>query len=543
MSSVSQQNSVWEPLSTRIFRYLWLATLVSNIGNAMHEVGAGWLMTSLTSSPVMVALVQTAFSLPAFFLLLPSGALSDILDRRRYLISSNFAAGLTAALLAALTITGLVTDWSLLGLTFVLGIGLAMIMPAWQAIIPEVVPREQLQGAISLNTMGMNLSRVIGSLIAGQVIAWTGSGVVFLCNAVTFTCIIITLWRWRRERPSPALPPESLRPAIRTGLRYALHAPALQATILRSIGFFLFASIMWAFLPLIARVLLAGTPQTYSFLVTAVSSGAIGGGLLLAKLRRHFNNDQLITWSALLFAVGISLTATIHSIAVALPALALCGACWITVMTCSQVAAQIALPNWVRARGLSVFLTFFMGSLALGPFIWGSIAEFSSVPAAMLIAAIGIVVSSLYSRRWPVEGGDQPDHSPANHWQKPMPLIPVAPQQGPVMVCIHYHLEPGNEKEFLSLMQQWGKARRRDGASDWNILQDTRQEQVYMEYFVVSSWLDHLRQHERITRQDARLQLRIRELQRNGTQPTITHYVKPAEVKPTRDEPMPRNLQ
>lgn len=538
-ASTTSQRSPWEPLSIRTFRYLWLATLVSNIGTWMHEVGAGWLMTSLTTSPVMVSLVQTAVTLPALFLLLPSGALSEILDRRRYLMTGNFAMGVTATVLGALTITGLITDWSLLGLTFVLGSGMAMIMPAWQAVIPEVVPREQLQGAIALNTMGMNLSRVIGSLIAGQLIALAGSGVVFICNAVTFSFIIMVLWRWRREPPATHLPPEGLRAAMRTGLRYTVHSPALQATILRGIGFFFFASVMWAFLPLIARVLLEGTEQTYSFLFAAVSTGAIVSALLLPRMRQRFDNDQLITWAAVLFAIGITLTATLHVLWVVLPALAICGACWITVMTCSQVSAQTALPNWVRSRGLSVFLTFFMGSLALGPFIWGSVAEFSSIPTAMLIAAVGIVVSSLLSRRWPVSGNDRLDHTPSGHWRKPEPAVPVSPDQGPVMVCIHYHLEPANEAEFLSLMQQWGKARRRDGASDWNLLQDTTREHVYMEYFVVASWLEHLRQHERITRQDARLQLRIRELLKTGTQPEITHYVKPAARADAGDGPVP----
>lgn len=527
MNTAIEQKSPWEPLKITAFRYLWLATLVSNIGTWMHEVGAGWLMTTLNSSPVMVSLVQTAVSLPAFFILLPSGALSDILDRRWYLITGNTAMGITAALIGILTVFGLINEWSLLALTFILGIGMAMIMPAWQAIIPEVVPRSELQGAIALNTMGMNMSRVIGSLIAGQLIVWAGIGTVFILNAVTFIFIITVLFKWQRQPSDSKLPPEGLRSAIRTGLRYTRHSPALQATIIRGIGFFFFASVMWAFLPLIARELLGGNSQTYSFLFASISIGAISSALLLPKLRRRFNNDQLINWASLVFTVGIIATATVHNFFLAIITLACCGAAWITVMTSAQVSAQTAVPNWVRSRGIAVFLTFFMGSLAVGPFVWGTVAEFTSIPLAMIIAASGVGICSILTRPWPVSGNDQIDHTPSGHWRKPEPVVDIAHQQGPVMVTIRYQVQEEARAEFLQLLVQLGKARKRDGAYDWNLMQDTTTEHVYLEYFMVHTWLDHLRQHERITRQDAQIQHRIRELLVHGTAPGITHYIKP----------------
>ncbi|MDT8397138.1 MAG: MFS transporter [Pseudomonadales bacterium] len=527
-TTASSHSSPWSPLRLRTFRYLWLATLVSNIGSWMHDVGAGWLMVTLTTSPIMVALVQTATSLPAFFILLPSGALSDILDRRLYLMSGNIVMGLTALGLGLLTVTGHVDEWSLLGLTFLLGIGFAMIMPAWQAIIPEVVPRAELGGAIALNTMGMNVSRVIGSLIAGVIIAASGSGAVFLCNAATFIFIITVLAKWKRAPLDTKLPPEGFFPAIKTGLRYARHSPALQATIFRGVGFFFFASVMWALLPLIAKELLHGGPQTYSALFAAISVGAIASALLMPKVRARFSNDQLITYASIIFAIAMIITATVHVLALALLSLSVCGAAWITVMTGSQVSAQTALPNWVRSRGISVFLTFFMGSLAIGPFVWGNIAKFTDLPTAMITASVCLIIAALFTRRWPLSGNDKLDHTPSGHWKTPTPLIPVSPEQGPVMISIRYQVNSSHVPEFLTLMQQLGKARKRDGAFEWQLMQDTSGHDSYLEFFMVYTWLDHLRQHERISTQDAQLQHQIKLLLLTDTIPVITHFVKPS---------------
>lgn len=521
--------SPWSPLRIKTFRYLWLATLVSNIGTWMHEVGAGWLMSELTTSAVLISLMQTATSLPAFFMLLPSGALSDILDRRLYLLSANLGMAVVAVVLGILTVGGLINPLLLLILTLLLGAGTAMIMPAWQSIIPEVVPREELRGAIGLNTLGMNVSRVLGALIAGGIIALAGSGVVFICNALTFIFIIGVLIRWKRVPAETQLPPEQFFPAVRTGLRYTRHSPALQATIFRSIGFYFFASVMWALLPLIARELLGGNEITYSSLFAAISIGAIGNALMIPHWRTFLNNDQLITSAALLFASGIIVTALINIHAVALIALFFCGAAWITVMTCAQLSAQTALPNWVRSRGIAVFFTFFMGSLAIGPVVWGGLADLTDLPTSMITASVLLALATLYTRRWPVSGNESMDHTPSRHWRTPTPVTEVDPAQGPVMVTIRYQVQQENRKEFLELMQLLGKSRKRDGAIQWGIMQDTTQHDVYMEYYLIDSWLDHLRQHERISRQDAAVQHKIHTLLVDGTRPAITHYITPRQ--------------
>ncbi|MEO8778635.1 MAG: MFS transporter [Rhodanobacter sp.] len=531
MNQKSIPASPWSPLRVNTFRWLWIATLVSNIGSWMHDMGAGWLMTGLTTSPVIVALLQTATSLPAFFLLLPSGALSDILDRRKYLMCGNIGMSVVAIAIAFMTITGLINQWSLLLLTLMLGIGMAMIMPTWQSIIPEVVPRAELGGAIGLNTLGVNVSRAIGPLMAGLIIAHIGTGAVFVCNALSFAFIIFVLARWKRAVPETQLPPERISSAIATGLRYARYSPPLRAAVIRSIGFYFFASVMWSLLPLIARVHLRGNEQLYSWLYSAISLGAVGNVLLLPRWRMIFNDDQLLTVSSVVFAFGMSATALTHNHVVALLALCMCGGAWITVMTCAQTAAQTALPNWVRSRGMALFLTFFMGSLGIGPVVWGSVAQYFSISTAMLAASIGVVVATLYTRRWCISENDNVDHTPSRHWLTPAPKISINHEQGPVMVNVRYEVQAEHIERFLLEVQSLGKARRRDGATFWHIFSDTQNPGTYVEMYVVNNWLDHLRQHERISRHDARIQEGLKELLRRGSEVLVTQFV---NSSPTR---------
>jgi hypothetical protein len=350
---------------------------------------------------------------------------------------------------------------------------------------------------------------------------------VFICNALSLVFILVVLMRWKRVPPETALPPERFWPAVMTGLRYTRHSPALQATIFRSVGFYFFASVMWALLPLIARDLLQGDERTYSYLFASISIGAIGSAFLLPTLRKHMSNDHLITRAGLVFAVGIALTATVHNHALAMLALCACGAAWIIVMTGAQLSAQTALPNWVKSRGIAIFQTFFMGSLAIGPVVWGSVAEVSDLPTSMLIAAGCLVISSLFTRRWPLSGNDALDHTPSKHWQKPEPKLAIDPHQGPVMIAIRYEPEPGLINEFLREMQLLGRARQRDGATFWELFEDATNPGSYMETYVVPTWLDHLRQHERISRQDAQIQARIKALLQPDTAPVVTQFVKP----------------
>jgi MFS family permease len=522
------RSSAWSPLRIPVFRTLWIATLASNVGTWMHDVGAGWLMTSLSPSPVMVALVQTATTLPVFLLALPAGALSDIVDRRRYLIVVQLWMAVVAALLAVLTFTGITTAWALVLLTFAMGIGAAMMMPAWAAVTPELVPRAELQPAIALNSLGINIARAIGPALAGVIVAAAGTGAVFLLNAVSYLGVIVALSAWRREAPRSTLPGERFLSALRSGTRFARHAPELQAAVLRGISFFVFGSASWALLPLVAKDLEHGGPQAFGVLVASIGVGAVAGAFALPTLRRKLSRDALVAAASLLYATAMAALAALDRLALLCLAMAVSGVAWITVLSSLQVAAQAALPNWVRSRGLAVFMMAFMGSMAGGSLVWGTVAGATTIATALIVAAVGLVASAMFSGRWRISGFEQLDLSPSMHWPQPVVHEGIERDQGPVLVTIHYDVPEENTVAFLDAVRRLGTRRRRDGAFAWGIFEQTEQRHRFVESFWIESWLDHLRQHERVTGADRLLQSEIRALLVPGSRPEVAHYVAPA---------------
>ena len=521
-------SSAWSPFRIPVFRWLWIATLVSNVGTWMHDVGAGWLMTSLSPSPVMVALVQTATTLPVFLLGLPAGALSDIVDRRRYLIAVQVWMGLVAAVLATLTFSGLTTAWTLVVLTFAMGVGTAMMMPAWAAVTPELVPRAELQPAIALNSLGINIARAIGPALAGVIVSFAGTGAVFLLNAISYLGVILVLSAWRREATRSTLPSERFFGALRSGARFARHAPELQAAVVRGVSFFACASASWALLPLVAKNLENGGPQAFGILVASIGAGAVAGAFMLPTLRAKLSRDALVAAASLLYAAAMAALAMLDGLIALCLAMAASGVAWIAVLSSLQVAAQMALPNWVRSRGLAVFMTAFMGSMAGGSLLWGTVAEATSISMALAIAAAGLIASVLLSWRWRLTGFDELDLSPSMHWPAPIVHDGIQQDQGPVLVTIAYEVVPEHEEAFLRAVRTLGHHRRRDGAFAWGVFEHTERRHRFIESFYVESWLDHLRQHERVTGADRLLQSEICELLVPGSEPQVEHYVAPA---------------
>lgn len=519
--------STWSPLRLSVFRWLWIATLASNVGTWMHDVGAGWLMTSLTPSAVMVALVQTATSLPVFLLALPAGALSDIVDRRRYLIVVQVWMAMMAAFLAIISFLDAISAWLLIALTFAMGIGTAMTMPAWSAITPELVPRVQLQSAIALNSLGINVARAIGPALAGVIVSLWGTGAVFALNALSYLGVIWVLVRWRRQAPPSALPSERFLGALRGGLRFARHAPELQAAVIRGLGFFLFASASWALLPLVARSLVNGGPQAFGVLVASVGVGAVAGALLLPKLREGVSRDALVAGATVLYAFSMLVLSFLHGLWPVALAMLTAGVAWITTLSSLQVAAQMALPSWVRSRGLAVFMAAFMGSMALGSLLWGKVADLTGISTSLQIAAVGMGITVGLTWRWRISGFEKFNLAPAMHWPAPMVHASVTHDRGPVLVTIYYQAAPEHIDAFLRLLRTLGQRRRRDGAFAWGIYEDTERPNHFIELFYVESWLEHLRQHERVTDDDRALQDRIRGLLAEGSTPRVSHYVAP----------------
>jgi len=529
--TIEMSESAWSPLKHQMFRTIWIVTLISNIGTWMHDVGAGWFMTSLSTSPVMVALIQTATTLPIFLLVFPAGALADIIDRRRYLIVVQIWMGLVAVLLAGFALSGFMTVWSLVFLTFAMGIGSAMMMPAWAAVTPEVVPKMELQPAIALNSMGINVARAIGPALGGVIVSYAGTGAVFTLNALSYFCVVIVLMRWKRENPPSSLPAERFAGAMRAGFRFARNAPALHAATVRGVGFFLFASASWALLPLVAKELVDGGPQAFGILVASVGVGAVAGAVVLPAIRGKLSQDTLVAISTVLYAAAMWVLAALNELLPLCIAMVISGIAWITVLSSLQVAAQTALPGWVRSRGLAVFVMAFMGAMAMGSLVWGKIAELFSISQSLQIASVGAVIAIVLTWRWKLDGAEGVDLTPSMHWPPLIVHDAITHDRGMVLVTIEYQIQPEQQNEFLRKVRKLGERRKRDGAFMWSVLEHSEQPHHFIETFAVESWLEHLRQHERVTNEDHALQSEIQSHLVSGTKPRVTHYVAPGKER------------
>ena len=514
----SSVTSAWSPLQNGLFRSLWIATIVSNVGSWMQDVGAGWLMTELSSSPSMVALVEAADSIPVMLLALPAGALADIVDRRRLLIAIQVYLLLVAAALGILTLLNSTTAWLLLGFTFALGVGAAIMMPAWSAIVPDLDRPDQLQAAVALNSVAINASRAIGPAIAGVLVAAVGPWLVFILNALSYIGILAALVRWRREHRKSTLPAERFLSAIRVGMRFVMNTDALQGVLIRGIAFFVFASATWSLFPLIVRKELGRGPEVYGLLLTCIGVGAVAGAMLLPRVRARVSRDVVVAGASGLYALAALALAYVQSIALLAVAMLATGVAWISILSALQVSAQMTLPPWVRARGLAAFVVVFMGGMALGSILWGQVATLIGIPAALTAAAVGMVLAIVFTRRFKLGQHQALDFSPSSDW--PLPVLAETPEPDvPVLVTIRYRIQADKRAEFVAAMQDVRKMRRRNGAYFWQLFHDSEDPTCFVETFMDESWMEHLRQHERASVAD-------REIQRVAKQ-----YLAEAETK------------
>lgn len=517
--------SAFGPLREPVFRALWIATFASNVGTWIQDVGAAWLMTGLAPSAVMVALVRAANSLPLFLLALPAGALADVVDRRRLLLFSQAWMLIAAALLGVLTLGGLVTPTLLLALTFALGIGAALNAPAWQAIVPELVPPTQLREAVSLNSMSVNLARAVGPAIGGLLIAATGPAATFLLNAVSFFGVIVVLYRWRRTPSESVLPAERVAGAMRAGLRYVRHAPRVRVLLLRSAVFVLFASALWSLLPVMARFELGRGPAGYGILLGFFGFGAVAAASALPRLRQRWTLDRLVTGAIVAFAAMMFTFAGSRHAGLSELAMVVAGAAWLIVLSSFNASLHSLVPGWVRGRAMAFSILVFFGGMALGSAVWGAVATATGVRTALVIAAAGALVSLALTARHRLRGGKRLNLSPSVHWPAPEVFKAPQPDQGPVVVTVEYTIDPARRDDFLLAMQRVRRIRRRDGAINWGILGDVADPARLVETFVVESWLEHLRQHERVTVSDRALLDRARAFHTGSLPPRVTHFL------------------
>ncbi|KYC35134.1 MFS transporter [Scytonema hofmannii PCC 7110] len=517
---------MWTPLRQPIFRALWIASAVSSIGTWMHDVGAAWLMTSLApNSPLLVALMQAAASLPFFLLALPAGALADVVDRRKMLLWTQSWMLAAATLLGVLTVAKITTPPVLLLLTFALSIGSAMNMPVWQAVTPELVPREELSQAVTLSGIVVNLSRSIGPALAGVFIAAAGTGFVFLLNAVSFVGVILVISQWQRTPQKSGLPTERFVGAMQAGIRYIRYAPVFQAVLFRTVAYIFFASALFALLPLVGRQELKLDALGYGIILGFWGIGGLAGAFLLPKLRQQFAVDKLVAGSSILMGGMMLAIAFFRSVPLVCVVMLLVGIASLSVMVSLNVAAQTAVPTWVRARALSVHLLVFQGCMVLGSLLWGTLAQYTGISNSLAIAAVGLIVFVALTVRFRLHCAEKLNLQASLHWDEPTHAFEPCPNDGPVLISIEYCIDPANAEEFAKAVQAIGKIRLRDGAIQWGVYQDLSDPTRFVETSIVESWAEHKRQFERVTMQDKVIEERVRAFHVGEAPPKLTQMI------------------
>ena len=518
--------SPWTPLRSPLFRALWLAALASNVGTWVHEVGAAWLMTSLTDSATLVALVQVSATLPMFVFALPAGVIADIVDRRRLLLAAQGWMALAAAGLAIATTLGAVTPILLLVFTAALGCGLAISAPAWQAVVPELAGREQLPKAVALNSMGFNVARAAGPALGGLLLSTVGPGANFALNAVSFAGVLVVLGRWRRPEATEApLPSERFLGAFRVGARYVRNSPRLQSVIVRGFLFVAAASAWWALLPVVVRFELGAGPAGYGLVVGAFGAGAVSAAWALPPVRARVSADTLAVVASTVFAAALSAVAFSTHVGTVGAFGAIAGGAWLTVLSGYNVAAQSGLPSWVRARALSVYMLAFFGGLAGGSALWGRLADAVGTRATLVTASAAILVGLLAARRLRLGRVDPSRVAPSRHWPAPLLAISPEPERGPVLVTLEYLIDPARAPEFARTMARLGRSRRRAGSIRWGLWADASAPGRYLESFVDESWLEFLRHGERLTALDAAIEAEAKAFHLGPKPVSVRHYL------------------
>jgi MFS family permease len=543
--------SGFAPLRIPLFRDRWIASTVSNVGTWMQDTAGTWLMTSLTTSPLLIALMQTAASLPVLGLGLLAGATADLFDRRRLLIFWQAWMLGSVAVLAVLTFLGHISPWSLLAFTFLLNIGSAMNNPAWQAIVPELVSRELIPDSVSLNAASNNIARAVGPALGGLMVAAfkraeTGSAWVFLLNSVSFAGVIWVLVNWKRiPLFKSALPSERMAASIRGGLRYVRHAPNLQASLLRAFTFTFFFSAVWALLAVVARNDLHQGALGYGILNGSLGLGAVTAAFTLSHVRRRLSTDQIIAAATFYSVFTLVVLARVHRPSIIIATLIFAGFCWTSTMASLNTSVQMSVPAWVQARALGTYLMTFQGGLALGSVLWGTVAQHWSTPVSLLCAAVGLGGTYPVVRRFHILKGGIPDTTPHRSKRAAPELTPFPEAEveedpgevGPVRISIRYHIPVENYAEFTRLVHKLRRVRLRGGALRWGIYRDVADPCFLNETFITESWLDYLRSRERVTAADEKLRQQVWALHEGPEPPRISYQVYAREIaNPTPPE-------
>jgi MFS family permease len=508
------------PLSVPLFRMLWGTALAANVSLWMSDMASAWLMTSISSEPIWVALVQTAASVPVFLLGLPSGALADILDRRRYLLATQIWLAMTAVLLCTATVLDIMTAPLLLVLTLLNGVGLVMRWPVYAALMPASVPRAQVAQAMALSAVAMNASRIMGPLIAGLLISSAGIAWVFAVNAITAVLITLTVMRWKPQPINRPLERERLFGAMRVGLQFVGRSASLRRLLICAVVYFFHASAVLALLPLLARRM-GGDAGTYSLMLASMGAGAIAVALLMPRLRQNFSKIQVIGVGIVLQSGTALMLALVTDAAWAAPIMFALGFSWLSTANSLGVSVQAALPDWVRARGMAMYQMAIMGGGALGAALWGQVATVGSLATTLLIASATGLLTLLLVHRFREALNAEEDLTPTGIFHPP--VVHETPR-GRVIVTIEYVIDPNQKDAFLVLMEESRRSRLRQGALEWSLLIEVDKPGLIMEQVTDASWTEHLRRFERLTAGDAALKEKKRAFHLLEEPPAIRRY-------------------
>lgn len=510
------------PLRHAVFRRIWLASLLYNLGLMIQTVGAAWAMTQMTSSADMVALVQTAWMLPTMLLSLAAGAVADMYDRRRVTL---FALGIGlfgAGALVVLEFFGAVTPWLLLVLCFVIGSSIALFSPAWQASVTEQVPPDALAPAIALNSISFNAARSVGPAIGGVIVAAAGSVAAFATNVVLFLPLLVVLLLWRRVHLPSRLPPEGLRQAMNSGWRYTLHSPAIRVAIIRCAIFGLAGSSLAGLLPLIARDTLQGGAQTYGLLLGAFGAGAVLGAFAVPALQRRFRSESAIRACTVMIGAAIVAVALSPYMALTILALVVAGAGWTSSLGLFNIGVQFSAPRWVAGRALAFFQTAAAGGSSIGSWGWGHVADRIGLENAVLVSGIVMLASALLGLWLKMPDVARAGFDAAETLADPEVRLPLTARSGPVVIEIEYRVAPSQAREFYGMMLKVQRARQRNGAYGWSIARDIANDELWTERYHCPTWMDYLRMRSRSTVADRELQNQIAEFHL-GPEPVYVH--------------------
>ncbi|UPL50043.1 MFS transporter [Hymenobacter sublimis] len=519
------QPTLLTPFTYSLFRAIWIASVVSNVGTWMQNVAGVWLVTTLTSSALLVALMQTATSLPAFLLSMPAGAIADLIDRRRLLLFTQGFMAVVALLLAALTLLGEVSALSVLGFTFLLGIGAAINAPVWQTATIELVPRRVLGFAITLNGVSNNIARAIGPAIGGAIITYYSPGWVFLVNAVSFVGTFAVVYAWKREAEVASGPAENLTGALRAGMRYVQYSPAIYAVLFRTFAFAFGASAMWGLLSVVTARRLHLSSDTYGVLLSWLGAGAITGAFLMGRAGNRLTfNQRVLLGSAVFVGTNVAL-ALVPSVYWLYPVMFISGIAWLMAMTSFSTTVQLHVPKWVQARVVSMYMLVFQAGLALGSMVWGELADRTTLETALLATAAWMLLSLLLAIPFPMRSAEGLNLEPAGHWPAPTVATDIDPDDGPVVVMIEYEVALADQPAFRVAAAQLTRLRLRDGSLRAGVFTDLAQPTRITEFFYVATWGEHQRQHHRFTKEDQAVEAHVRQFHAGPEPPRVTHFL------------------